>query len=58
MKLGDLIELIDENTFVIVREFGTENTIASYDGRDSIPEGLNPCIVKRISSSYGLVIEI
>ena len=43
MKLSELLSVIDPNTNVRVRTNGQE--IAKYDGRDSIPEGLNNCNV-------------
>lgn len=58
MKLGELLELIDENSWVTVKSAETGEDIARYNGKDNIPKGLNPCIVLKISGDYGIEIEI
>ena len=58
MKIGELLELIDENQNVTITSADTGEIIACYNGRDSIPNGLNPCIVRKIRSDYSIEIQI
>lgn len=58
MKLGELIELIDEETWVTIKSADTGEEIARYNEKDSIPSGLNPCIVVKIRADYCLEIQI
>ena len=54
MKIGELIELIDENQNVTITSEDTGEIIACYDGRNSIPRGLDPCIVRKIRTDYAV----
>lgn len=54
MKICELLELIDENQLVNVTSADTGEIIACYDGRNSIPRGLDPCIVRKIRTDYAV----
>lgn len=48
MTLIELLELIDENSFVTIKSTEIDKDIAKYDGRNSIPNGLNRFAVLKI----------
>ena len=48
MTLIELLELIDENSFVTVKSTEIDKDIAKYDGRNSISNGLNRFAVLKI----------
>lgn len=50
MTILDLIECVDEYHEVIIIDSESGNPIACYDGRNSIPNRLNSCVVKKESS--------
>lgn len=50
MILQDILSIIGENTAVNVWKDG--EIIATYNGRDAIPEGLNPEPVQSITAGY------
>lgn len=50
MKVIDIISLVDEETKVDVWE--NSELIATYDGKNSIPEELNSRLVKGITGGY------
>lgn len=58
MKICELLELIDENQNVTITSEDTGEIIACYNGRDSIPRGLDPCIVRKIRADYAIEIQI
>ena len=58
MTIKDILELVDENTFVSITDSETGAVIATYNGKDSIPKGLNPCKVVKIRADYSLEIQI
>ena len=45
MILDELLWVINDSTVVDVYSAGTNEVIASYDGKESIPEELNECEV-------------
>ena len=58
MKIKDILELVDDNTFVNIVDSESGSVIATYNGKDSIPKGLNPCEIIKIRADYSLEIEI
>ena len=61
MKLGDLLELAGENREVFVYEWcndGNTPLLAHYDGKDSIPENLNNCVVKTFTDLNNLTVMV
>ena len=59
MKLGEMLEQIDENKTVIVTDL-VNMEIARYDGRDSIPEEMNglEAFVWKLPSEGEIVIKV
>ena len=53
MTILDILTVIDEETAVNVWRDG--EIIATYDGRDSIPEELNTAEVKSVSAGHYLL---
>ena len=48
MYLEELLWNVNENTVVQVYSAETNDLIAEYDGKESIPEKYNPCVVTDI----------
>lgn len=46
--LSEILNLVNDNTVVDIYSAETYDIIASYDGRDSIPEDYDDCIVTDI----------
>lgn len=58
MRLIELLEIINENTYVSIREKEGRG-IAIYDGKNSIPTELNNETVFQVyTNKLGIVIEI
>ena len=61
MKIGEFLEIYDENCELELRDYETGDYIAEYNGKDSIPKGLNVCQIKLIRAScsaWKVVLEI
>ena len=43
MTLEEILWLVNDNTVVNIYDSETNNLIATYDGKNSIPEELNGC---------------
>lgn len=53
MKLGTILEVCDENTNVsVMNSENPDELVAWYDGKNSIPKGLNPCEVVKIRPQF------
>lgn len=48
MELEELLWVINDNTIVDIYSADTNEVIASYDGKENIPEELNDCEVQYI----------
>ena len=56
MKIKDILGLVDENCQVsIVDADNPDTVIAWYDGKNSIPKGLNPCEIQKIRVEYSVL---
>ena len=60
MTIGELIEVLDPAREYHIESQETGEIIAEYNGKNSIPNYLNPCEVWRLSYDvrFGFVIEI
>lgn len=61
MKLVDLLGICGESKEVFVYEWcndGNTPLLAHYDGKDSIPESLNDCVVKTFTDLNNLTVMV